>query len=45
MANRFSDIIGEFESGVQKRGDRVTLWNKEKDMVPHYFLFNYDKKI
>ncbi len=33
MKNRFSDIIDRFESGVQKRGDRVTLWNSEKQMV------------
>lgn len=45
MSNRFSDVIERLESGVQKRGDRVTLWDPSKQRVPLPFLFHFSSYI
>ena len=33
QVNRFTRLLERLEGGLQKRGDRVTLWNEETKTV------------
>lgn len=40
QSNRFSNLIDRFESGVEKRGDRVLLWDAGRSLSFQYVWDN-----